>query len=145
MYNRILIPTDGSRLAARGIDHGLGLAKALGIPASVVTVAVPLAGLAFPGLEQAEAVNTYNDSVNREVKELERQVQQRAAKAGVSIEFLSETNSSPATAILETAQRSGCDLIVMSSHGRRGIKRIVLGSQTAEVLASSTIPVLVVK
>lgn len=50
-----------------------------------------------------------------------------------------------ATAIVETAQRLGCNLIVMSSHGRRGIVRLVLGSQTSEVLANSTVPVLVVR
>jgi nucleotide-binding universal stress UspA family protein len=145
MYTRILIPTDGSELAAKGVDHGLALAKALGIPASVVTVTVPLTGFAFQGIVQAEAVDTYNDSVSKELEELEKQIREKAAIAGVSIEFINETNLSPATAILETAQRSGCELIVISSHGRRGIKRIMLGSQTAEVLANSTIPVLIVK
>lgn len=145
MYTRILLPTDGSELAAKGVDHGFALAKALGIPATVITVTVPLTGFALQGMVQADAVNAYNDSIGNELEELEKQTRERAAIAGVSVEFINETNLSPASAILETAQRSGCELIVISSHGRRGIKRLMLGSQTAEVLANSPIPVLIVK
>jgi nucleotide-binding universal stress UspA family protein len=145
MYTRILIPTDGSELAAKGVDHGLALAKGLGIPASVVSVTVPLTGFALLGILEAPAVETYSERVSKELEELEKQIREKAAAVGVTIEFINETNLSPADAILESAQRTGCDLIVMSSHGRRGIKRMMLGSQAAEVLANSTIPVLVVK
>jgi nucleotide-binding universal stress UspA family protein len=145
MYNRILIPSDGSELAAKGIDHGLALAKALNIPATIVTVVVPLTGFALQGVIQGEALDSYNDGIQAEVNELEALVKEKAAKAGVAIEFITETNVSPAAAILEVAQSKGCGLIVISSHGRRGIGRLLLGSQTSEVLANSTIPVLVVR
>ncbi|MEX2693601.1 universal stress protein [Rhizobium mongolense] len=145
MYTRILLPTDGSELAAKGVDHGLALANALGIPASVVSVTVPLSGFAYLGILESTAVDTLNDTVSKELEVLEKHIREKATVAGVSIEFINETSLSPADALLEIAERSGCDLIVMSSHGRRGIKRMMLGSQTAEVLANSTIPVLVVK
>jgi hypothetical protein len=59
MYKRILIPTDGSELASKGVDHGLALAKALGIPATVINVTVPLAGFALQGVVQAQAMDSY--------------------------------------------------------------------------------------
>ena len=145
MYNRILIPTDGSELAAKGIDQGLALAKSLNLPATVVTVTVPLTGFAFQGIVQAEALDSYNESVRKELEDLERIVRDKATKAGVTIDFVEKVNVSPADAILEAAQAAKCGLIVISSHGRRGISRLMLGSQTAEVLANSAVPVLVVK
>jgi nucleotide-binding universal stress UspA family protein len=145
MYDRILIPTDGSELATRGLDHGLALAKALSLPATVITVAVPLSGFALQGIIQGEALKAYTDSVTLEITQLEIEVRQTAAKRGVTIDFVSRTDISPASAIVEAAKSSGCGLIVMSSHGRRGIVRAMLGSETAEVVAQSAIPVLVVK
>ncbi|MFB9947776.1 universal stress protein [Rhizobium puerariae] len=145
MYNRILIPTDGSETAAKGVEHGLALAQALNIPVTIVTVTVPLSGLALESVVQGEAFDSYNEAVQEEVKGLEKRVREQAAKAAVPIEFVSEFNVSPAAAILETAHARKCDVIVIASHGRRGIRRLMLGSQTAEVIANSTIPVLIVK
>ncbi len=145
MYNRILIPTDGSELAAKGVDHGLALAKALGIPVTVITVTVPLTGFALQGVVQGEALDSYNEGVKKEVDDLEKLIREKAGKTGVAVDFVREINVSPATAILDAAGAKGCGLIVISSHGRRGISRLMLGSQTAEVLAESAVPVLVVK
>ena len=63
----------------------------------------------------------------------------------VGIELFHEVDSSPAEAIVRAAKLRGCDLIVMSSHGRRGIRKLLLGSQTAEVLVHTTTPVLVIR
>ena len=145
MYNRILLPTDGSNLAAKGVDHGLALAHALNVPVTVVTVTVPLTGFAFQGIVQAESIDSYNEGVQKEVADLEKLVRDKAADKGVTVDFVNETNHSPASAILDVAQAKGCDLIVISSHGRRGISRLMLGSQTAEVVANSAVPVLIVR
>jgi len=145
MYKRILIPTDGSELASKGVDHGLALAKALGIPATVINVTVPLAGFGLQGVVQAQALDSYTHAVKEDLIEIERIVRNKSAKAQVTVDFVHEINSSPATAILETAQAKNCDLIVISSHGRTGIGRMILGSQTQQVLANSTVPVLVVR
>lgn len=145
MYNRILIPTDGSELATTGLEYGLALARAVNAAVTVVTVVVPPTGFVFEGIIQAEGLGEYNALVSKEVTALEHDVRERAAKAGVAVEFVTENNMSAAAAIVATAEAKGCDLIVISSHGRRGISRLMLGSQTAEVLAESKIPVLVVK
>ena len=68
-----------------------------------------------------------------------------AEQIGLSVALLHVPNSHPATAIVETAKSKGCDLIVMGSHGRRGFKKLLLGSQTSEVLADGSVPVLVVR
>jgi nucleotide-binding universal stress UspA family protein len=145
MYTRILIPTDGSQLATKGLDHGLALAKTLGLPVTVVCVTVPLSGLALQGVVQGQAFESYDQGVRQELAATELFVRHRAAAAGVVAEFINETAISAATGILETAQARNCGLIVISSHGRTGIVRMLLGSQTQDVLARSTIPVVVVK
>ncbi|MBB3410828.1 nucleotide-binding universal stress UspA family protein [Rhizobium sp. BK316] len=145
MYNRILLPTDGSELAARGVDHGLALAKALNLPVTIVSVIVPLTGFALQGIVQAEAMDSYNEGRRKEIEDLEQIIGEKAKSVGVVADFVSKVHLSPATAILETAAEQGCGLIVISSHGRRGISRLMLGSQTSEVLSEAGIPVLVVK
>lgn len=145
MYKHILIPTDGSELAEKGLDHGLLLAKTLGAAATVIVVTVPLSGFALQGMTEAAALGAYDNSVADELVILKRKIADKAAKGGIAFDFVNVVDASPASAILEVATEKKCDLIVISSHGRRGISRLMLGSQTAEVLSGSTIPVLVVK
>jgi nucleotide-binding universal stress UspA family protein len=108
-------------------------------------VTVPLSGLALQGVVQGQAFESYDQGVRQELAATELFVRHRAAAAGVVAEFINETAISAATGILETAQARNCGLIVISSHGRTGIVRMLLGSQTQDVLARSTIPVVVVK
>lgn len=145
MYRHILIPTDGSELAEKGLDHGLLLAKTLGAAATVIVVTVPLSGFALQGMTEAAALGAYDASVAYELGTLKRHVAGKAAKAGIAFDFINVVEVSPASAILDVATQKNCDLIVISSHGRRGISRLMLGSQAAEVLSGSTIPVLVIK
>ncbi len=145
MYTHILIPTDGSELAFKGVNHGLALAAALRTPATVVFVRVPLTGFALGGIVRAESLAEYEESVDREIRDLGERIHQRAMEAGASTDFVSKTDPSPAQAILDIAGERACDLLVMSSHGRRGLGRLLLGSQTAEVLSQAAIPVLVVR
>src|SRR6218665_3833299 len=144
MYGRILLPTDGSDFATRGVDHGLALAKAFDIPVTVITVDVPLSGFALESVVQGEAYDSYNRAVEENAADLEAKIRAKATAAGVAMEFVSEVNMSAASAIIEAAEARKCGLIVIASHGRRGISRLMLGSQTAEVLAHSKVPVLVV-
>jgi len=147
MYTHILISTDGSKLAQKGVDHGLSLAKALGSKVTIITATEP-----FPVPTGAAAwVVTPNDiagyaaSQKKEAEELLASVGSAAEKMGIKVDTVHVPNARAAGAILETAQRSGCNLIVMASHGRRGVKRVLLGSQAAEVVSSSAVPVLIVK
>ena len=143
MYKRILITTDGSELAAKGIIHALQLAKAVGaeIVAVMVTstdpgnvVAGPLVIVAPP-----EVVKEANDYAERCL----RTVADAAAKMGLTCQSEHVISDLTHQAIIETADRKGCDLIVMSSHGHGGFKSILLGSVVLKVLAHSQMPVLV--
>jgi nucleotide-binding universal stress UspA family protein len=148
MYKSILIATDGSELADKGVEHGLALAKTLGAKATVLTVSEPLSR------EAAEAARLggikdpavrYDQQIDKAMKERFASIEQRDAADGVAIDFVHEIDAAPAAAIVRFAKLRDCDLIVMSSHGRRGARRLLLGSQTAEVVTTTSIPVLVVR
>jgi nucleotide-binding universal stress UspA family protein len=135
MYQHILISTDGSEIAQKGVDHGLALAKALGAKATIIIAAdsqFPLVADEI-GLSATAAETVLTDA------------REAAGRAGVEAETLLLTHNSPDEAIVETAQARNCDLIAMSSHGRGGFRRLILGSVTSEVLANSPVPVLVVR
>ncbi len=148
MYKNILIATDGSELANKGLEHGLALSRRLDAMVTVLTVSEPLsqqvaAAVRMAGIE--DPVVRYDQQIDAMMEERFAQVQERGAAHGVAINLAHEIDNSPADAIVRYAKLNGCDLIVMTSHGRRGMQRALLGSQTAEVLAHTTIPVLVVR
>src|SRR5215469_7012644 len=141
MYANILLSTDGSDLAKKGVKHGIALAKALNAKLTVVTVTES------PMLYLHREEDLVREEATR--KEFAGKVldeaRAMAEQTGISAELLHVPDGHPATAILETAKSGGCDLIVMASHGRRGLRKLVLGSQTSEVLADGSVPVLVVR
>ena len=145
MYKHILISTDGSEVAGKGVDHGLSLAKSVGAKVTLVTVTerFPIhAGEWMPGpteLAQYEAIQ--NEAATKVLAD----VKAAAARLGVDAETVHVPEAQPAEAIIATANERHCNLIVMASHGRRGLRRLLLGSQTSEVLVSSPVPVLVVR
>jgi nucleotide-binding universal stress UspA family protein len=150
MYTHILLSTDGSDVAEKGVKHGIALAKALNAKATVITVTEPLeidyggghAGGWIPSKEEIDRFDAaHKESAGKVLDEVRAMVEQ----IGISAELLHVPNAYPATAIIETAKSRGCDLIVMASHGRRGLRKLLLGSQTSEVLADGSVPVLVVQ
>lgn len=148
MYKKILIATDGSEFANAAIDHGVKLASKL--DASVVFVTVTQAWSAFQMADNLEKgvsnpVAVYEASVKDPANKILALAKAAADSADIRSETDHVSNSYPAEGIIESAERNGCDLIVMASHGRRGMSRMLLGSQTAEVLAFSKLPVLVLR
>jgi len=140
MYANILLSTDGSDVARKGIEHGIALAKALNAKVTVLTVTEsPM--LYLPRKE--DLVNWETASKERASEVLD-EARAMVEQIGISAELLHVSDAHPATAIIETAKSRGCDLIVMASHGRRGLRKLVLGSQTSEVLMDGSVPVLVV-
>lgn len=135
----MIITTDGSELAMRGVSHGLSLAKQLNSKVTVITVAE-----AYP-LQTAATPASWNDAQAKHAADALRLAQEAASEIGVEVDLVREVETSPAVAIVETAKKLGCDLIVMASHGRRGVSRVLLGSQAAEVVHFSDIPVLIVR
>ena len=140
MYANILLSTDGSDVARKGVKHGIALAKALNAKVTVITVTEsPM--LYLPTKE--DLVSWEADRKEFAGKVLD-EARATAEQTGISAELLHVPDEHPATAIIETAKSRGCDLIVMASHGRRGLRKLFLGSQTSEVLADGSVPVLVV-
>ena len=149
MYNRILVTTDGSELGQKGVEHGVALAKSLGVEATVVTVTEPFpvysSGIGYEISWSSAAINEYAEKQANASDAILSSARQIAERQGVSIETLHVPDAQVAEAIIATAQERACNLIVMASHGRRGLGRLMLGSKTSEVLTHSDIPVLVVR
>jgi nucleotide-binding universal stress UspA family protein len=149
MYTHILIATDGSELAQKAVDHGFSLARKLGSKVTVLTVTEPFPIYAMAG-ELGMATTPIDLEAHRQSgRELAAKILAKAkvsaGKSGVDVETLHVEEIRPAEAIIEMAREKDCNLIVMASHGRRGLSRLLLGSQTMEVLTYSPVPVLVIR
>ena len=145
MHRHILIPTDGSELSQNAIEYGMALAKAVNAKVTVLTVSASFQTLA---VESGMITDTPEDYRKRTVTLAAKYLnaaKETALAAGVICETMHLEHDQPYRAIIETAAQKSCDLIVMASHGRRGISAVVLGSETVKVLTHSTIPVLVVR
>jgi nucleotide-binding universal stress UspA family protein len=146
MSQHILISTDGSEIAQKGVDQGLALAKAMDAKVTIVTVTEVLVPY-LPRGGEVTALAHYQEFAEIQKDAAERvlaDASEAARRMGVEAETLCVELGSPPDAIVETAKERNCSLIAMASHGRRGLSRLMLGSVTLEVLAISPIPVLVV-
>ena len=150
MYANILMSTDGSDVARKGVKHGIALAKALNAKATVITVTEPLAvdyggGHAGGWVPSQEEFDRFDAACKESAGKVLDEARAMAEPIGISVEPLHVSDAHPATAIIRTAKSRGCDLIIMASHGRRGFRKLLLGSQTSQVLADGSVPVLVVR
>lgn len=146
MFKHILIASDGSQLAQKAETAGLTLAKQLGAQVTAVTVTEAWDSLSMAALAERNVANPvaeYEESVAAEAKRILQGVEEEAKKIGIVCATLHIKDSQPAAGIIVTAKERGCDLIVMASHGRRGISRALLGSQATKVVTLSSVPVLV--
>jgi nucleotide-binding universal stress UspA family protein len=143
MFKHILIASDGSELAERAAAQGLELARLVGAKVLAVTVTEPWAaivtGEAAMGLPSAD----YDKGVAETAAQVLARVADLAKAKGIECTTLHVKDHFPAEGIVDTAKDAGCDLIVMASHGRRGLARLFLGSVATRVLALSSVPVLV--
>jgi nucleotide-binding universal stress UspA family protein len=148
MYKKILIPTDGSDLAGKAVHHGVALAKQVGASVVIVTVSEIWSSLEMAAdaeIGQANPIELYEAAAAESANEILEAAKSIAAAEGIIAETVHVRDQAPAEGINQTAETHGCDLIVMASHGRRGLGRMLLGSQTAEVLAFAKVPVLVLR
>ena len=140
MYTNILIPTDGSELAGKAVEHGIALAKRIGAKVTVLTVLPPFHTFTTDTQMIEDTPAQYKARMQKHARNLGAVATQAA---GVECETIQVEHEHPYQAIIDTAGAKGCDLIVMASHGRHGISAIVLGSETVKVLTHCKIPVLV--
>jgi nucleotide-binding universal stress UspA family protein len=146
MFKHILIASDGSQLAQQAETAGLELAKQLGAQVTAVTVTEPWDSLSMAAQAERNIANPvagYEESIAAEAKRVLEGVKEAAKQVGVICTTLHVKDSQPAAGIIVAAKEGGCDLIVMASHGRRGISRALLGSQATKVVTLSSVPVLV--
>jgi nucleotide-binding universal stress UspA family protein len=148
MYRRILVATDGSESANKAVSHAAALAKATGAALTIVNVtqfwsALDIAHAADAGVP--DPVGEYEAMAAKSARSVLDSAIAIAKAAGTTAETLHVRDRAPAEGIVATAKDKGCDLIVTGTHGRRGLSRLLLGSQAAGVLASSDVPVLVVR
>ncbi len=148
MYKNILLPTDGSELAARGITHGLELAKAQGSPVTLVTATELWSALEMGSETMAgvsDPAGTYEKAAAEAAAKILASGELLAKQADVPCETIHVSDQRPAEGIINTATAKGCDLIVMSSHGRTGVEKALLGSVANDVLTHCKVPVIIVR
>jgi len=148
MFKHILIPTDGSRLALKGIKAGAKLARALGARVTGLYVVAPYAppmygeaAMYVPGLSARD----YKRNGARAARKALAVVESEARRAGVPFAAKVIYSALPWEGILRAARSGKCDAVAIASHGRGGLGGLILGSETQRVLAHSKIPVLVVR
>ena len=144
MYQRILVPTDGSEITAKAVATAVSLARLSGASLVALCVKEPFPYSAISEMQPVPPQEFY-DAQERIAAGRVKVVLAAASAAGLVCEGSTVEALHPWEAILETAKQKGCDLVVMASHGRRGMAALLIGSETSRVLTHSTLPVLVVK
>lgn len=147
MYKRILVPTDGTALSKKAVKSAVALAASLGaeLVALYVVPRYPLSffegGVTIP----VEDVERTEQAWSDQGQAVADTAQRLAAAAGVKAKAITVKSDLVAEAVLAAARKHKCDLVVMASHGRRGLKRLLLGSETQHVLTHGNLPVLVLR
>ena len=147
MYQRILVPVDGSQLSDRAVKEAANLSRKLGATLTLFFAApayrLPVGMGEGASVEQFIPPDRYRRSMRATAKRLLDAAAEKAG--GAATRQICEFSDQPYEAIIAAAQKGKCDLIVMASHGWRGLKGLLLGSETHKVLTHSRIPVLVVR
>jgi nucleotide-binding universal stress UspA family protein len=145
MHKHILVPTDGSELSNQAIEYAAALAKTVNAKLTVLTVTTPYYGFIAERSVPSARIEDYQHEAAKLAEQYLDVAKDITAAAEVPCHAIHIQSPQPYQAIINVAKDQGCDLIVMASHGRRGVAAIVLGSETIKVLTHSTIPVLVVR
>lgn len=148
MFKHILLPTDGSKLSDRAVEQGIAFAKSINAKVTAVHV-VPefqmVADEGFVAPMSAQFKERFEKESRAHAQKVLDKVEKMAKAAGVDFSGVIVSSDFPHQQIIHAAQKRKCDLIMMASHGRRGLSGLLLGSETAKVLTHSKIPVLVVR
>lgn len=147
MYQKILVATDGSTLSKKAVNSAIAMAALMGAELVALKVVPRYPQSYFEGgvAVQASEINRVEKQWIDHGQAIVDAVQKTAESKGVKTKAVTVKSDLISDAVIATAKKHKCDLIVMASHGRRGIKRILLGSETQQVLTHSHIPVLVLR
>jgi nucleotide-binding universal stress UspA family protein len=148
MFKHILLPTDGSKLSDRAVQRGMQFAKEVNARVTALHVVPEFRMVVEEGFVSpmsAELKKRFENESQQHARKMLAKVEKTAKEAGVKCESVSVVSDYPYQQIIEIAKKNKCDLIMMASHGRRGLSSLLLGSETAKVLTHSKIPVLVVR
>ena len=148
MTKHILVATDGSELAGKAVAYAIDLAKSLGAKLTAVTVSESWSPIDIANKAQAghfKAIEEFEKHAADIANKILKDATDIAQRTGTQIATLHVPDENPAEGIVQAAEKQGCDLIVMASHGRRGLSKLVLGSQAQEVMSLSKKPVLIYK
>lgn len=146
MFKHIFVPTDGSDLSEATARQAVAFAKQIGARITAYHAKPNLAATHFFGEEKvaaSSALDQIDEQIEKDVQKNLGFVEKLCDEAGVHCDLISTPSNSPYEAIVDAATRSGADLIFMASHGRKGIRAKILGSETLRTLTHSPIPVLV--
>ena len=147
MYKRILVATDGSKLSEMAVEHALRLADVTGADLVALKVVPRYPQTYFEGGVgvPADEIKRIEEQWQQEALQVVNAIRSEGQKLSVKVKAMTAKSDLVAEAIIAAAKRNKCDLIVMASHGRKGLKRLLLGSETQQVLTHSHIPVLVLR
>jgi nucleotide-binding universal stress UspA family protein len=144
MYKRILFPTDGSDITTKAMQSAIALAKLTGAEIFALSVKEPFPYSAISEMQPVPPQEFY-DAQERIAAERVKAAAEAARAAGITCHAHTVEAIHPWEAILDHAKAQNCDVIVMASHGRRGVTALLLGSETSRVLTHTALPVLVVR
>ena len=145
MFKSILLPTDGSQLSERAAQAAIEFAKIHSARITVVSVLQPLPFVPMADAAVMPDIGIYDREVRRNVQANLEKVQAAATAAGIQCDAVLGEANSPYEVIVKTAEERHCDIILMASHGRTGLNKLFLGSETQKVLAHTHLPVLVLR
>ncbi len=142
MFKRILVPVDGSDVSFKAVGGAARLAKPLGATMVLLTVVEPYS---YTNLSEyrPESIEQYDERVTGEAQKRLEKAKEICDEAGVVCSTLAVKSFSPAEAIVEQVDKTGCDMVYMASHGRKGLAAVLLGSEAQKVLTHSRIPVMI--
>ncbi|GAB6079464.1 MAG: universal stress protein [Hydrogenophilus thermoluteolus] len=145
MFRHLLVPTDGSELALAAVERAVAFAKALNarITFFYAQPDFPLPVYGEGALIDPTTPEQFRKAAQEEANTILNSAKEKASEAGVEADTDTVVSDAPADAIIDAAERHGCDLIFIASHGRSGIARLLLGSVTNKVLSHTKLPVLV--
>jgi len=143
MLDNVLIPTDGTDLSARAAAFGVQLAKKMGAKVTAVTVTIPAEEIMVGEVRVIRNPEDYEQKASESARAMLDVIRKLATEAGVACDEIHARSALPWLGILEAAKSRKADMIVMASHGRRGLSAVLIGSETQKVVNNSHIPVTI--